>query len=114
MVDYQRDIEALLMGNIKGIDWEKEYKFFKIQLKNLQHERLIHLLVTLGVGLATLISALVLSIKYFFPTLLICGILLPLFMAYVFYYFKLENITQHWYLILKELREKSESDNKKL
>lgn len=107
MLKYQKQVEEMLDSDLPKTNWKEEFTFFKLQLANLQHERLIHLLVTLTVGLGTLMSAFTLSIKYFLPTLLISIILLPLFMAYIFHYFRLENTTQHWYLILERLRKKA-------
>lgn len=106
MLAYQREIEKLIVENSDKTNWKKEYKFFEIQLKNFQHERLIHLLVTLAVGVATLISCLFLSVNFSWPILGLNLILLPLFMAYIFHYRRLENTTQSWYLLLRKLRQK--------
>jgi len=104
MLVYQKYIEKLIAENSSKTNWGKEYNFFKIQLKNFQHERLIHLLVTLTVGMATMISSLFLSINFSWSTLCLNIVLLPLFGAYIFHYRKLENVTQYWYLILKKLK----------
>ena len=104
-LSYQKEIETLLAGHPPKTNWKKHYHFFKLQLRNLQHERLIHLLVTLTVGLATLISCLSLT-QYFSPVILLLTlILLPLFGAYIFHYRQLENTTQYWYRLLRQLRD---------
>ena len=63
----------------------------------LQHERLLHLLVMLTVGLATLVTYLfsLLTEQWFLtvPALMLS----ILFVAYLFYYRKLENTVQSWY-----------------
>ena len=73
-----------------------------------QHERLIHLLVTLTIGLALLISVLVtLIIKQ--PVLLIIdGLLLILFIPYLFHYRGLENGVQRLYKITDRLYKAAE------
>jgi hypothetical protein len=103
VLDYQIEIEKLLAANSRKTDWNREYHYFKTQLKNLQHERLIHLLVTMTVGIAALVSYLSLAKNFSLPTFLLCLILLPLFGAYIIHYRKLENTTQYWYQILKKL-----------
>ncbi|MBQ1490568.1 MAG: hypothetical protein IIZ39_01305 [Blautia sp.] len=82
----------------------------KIQI--LQHERLVHLLVTIMVVFVTLF---VLSLVLLHPEL---GLLPAIFMLglavllgfYFFHYFFLENTVQHWYWLLEQLEEKEEKD----
>lgn len=69
----------------------------------MQHERLIHLLVTLFFGLSALLTV------FFFvlhPQVAI-GILLLLFLAllipYIAHYYKLENGVQRWYHLANEI-----------
>lgn len=104
MLVYQNEIEKLISENSVTTNWIKEYDFFNIQLKNIQHERFIHLLITLSVGIAALVSCLSLSFKFSLPIFFLNLILLPLFGAYIFHYRKLENLTQYWYLLLKKLK----------
>lgn len=102
---YQKEIERLLEINSFKVDWEKEYQFFQIQLKNLQHERLIHLLVMLATGLAAIVSV---TINVYLSL-----ILLPLFGAYIWHYYRLENTTQSWYGLLEKLNMKLKQKNEK-
>lgn len=103
MSAYQKKIENILKDNPGKIDWQHEYNYFLIQLKNLQHERLIHLIVTMTVGLAVLITGLTLISTYTIFTLCLSIILLPLFTAYIIHYQKLENMTQKWYTLLDKM-----------
>jgi hypothetical protein len=74
-------------------------KYHDRQIKWLQHERLVHLLVMLFV---MLIYTVVTIFLVFFPSI---GVLLlwfgltPLLIAYIMHYFKLENTVQKWYRI---------------
>ena len=72
------------------------------QIRFLQHERLIHLIVMLFVMFAFLlflILFLFLHSHYFLILFLICLILT---VFYVFHYFKLENTVIRWYFIYNE------------
>lgn len=93
---YQREIERLLEISSFKVNWKKEYQFFQLQLKNLQHERLVHLLVMLTTGLAAIVSV---TINVYLSL-----ILLPLFGAYIWHYYKLENTTQSWYHLLERIK----------
>lgn len=73
-------------------------------LKTIRHERLIHLLVMIFVGLVMSMSffTTIVSEKYF---LLLLDIpLLMLFVGYLFHYRFLENTAQNWTKISLEIR----------
>ena len=79
--------------NIENKNIEKEEILITIDF--FQHERLIHLLITLFYAIISLIFLALISISYIFiiPTI-------PLFIFLIFYiihYFKLENRVQHLY-----------------
>jgi hypothetical protein len=74
----------------------------------MQHERLIHLLVTLAFGIALLVAtALALAAPSAWIYLLV-GLLLVLFVPYLGHYFFLENTVQRWYRLADEIDEKRE------
>jgi hypothetical protein len=106
MIAYQKELEKLLDNNPAGTNWQNEMDFFKTKFLHLQIERLIHLLVTLTVGLATLISCFVTMISQIFPLFILDGILIILFLAYILHYRKLENTAQSWYSIQNTLKGK--------
>lgn len=79
--------------NIENKNIEKEEILIKINF--FQHERLIHLIITLFYAIISLIFLALISISYIFiiPTI-------PLFIfliCYIIHYFKLENRVQHLY-----------------
>jgi hypothetical protein len=69
----------------------------KTKLLNMQFERLIHLIVTMTVGMATLISCLATIVYKINSLLIIDGVLIILFFFYILHYRKLENTVQSWY-----------------
>ncbi|MBU0570015.1 hypothetical protein KKB40_04510, partial [Patescibacteria group bacterium] len=75
----------------------------------LKHERHMHLLVTLTIGLACLLSSLT---TLFFPSVALFIFDFALFcllIAYLVHYRKLENTTQGWYQIADKLAKKTVS-----
>ena len=103
IITYQEKIEQLIKDNSGRVDWGKEQQYFQIMIKNQQHERLVHLLVTLTVGLAGLISCFAFMAFPKIPLIVLCLILLPLFLAYIIHYRKLENHTQDCYKTLEKI-----------
>ncbi len=67
------------------------------QIEFTQHERLIHLIVTVFVGLSTLILLGLGMITESISFIVVSLITLILFMFYIFHYYFLENTTQEFY-----------------
>lgn len=84
-----------------NIDFLKKYH--KMQIEIIQHERLIHLLVTLFFGLFFLISILFVVVFEKVILLSLAALFLILLIPYVFHYYKLENGIQRWYTIYNEM-----------
>ena len=92
--DYIKNIDLILKEN-KKVDYKKLKEEHLIKIKFFQHERLIHLIVTLFYALFTFI---VFSfIKIFLPFIFIALILLIFLIFYVVHYFRLENGVQYLY-----------------
>ena len=97
--DYLKEIEEKLNENSKFSDKEKEK--FKDKILYFQHERLIHLLVTLFYAVF-LIAFIFLSI--IFPVFLIpCFGCLIFLLFYVIHYFFLENAVQYLYKLYDKI-----------
>lgn len=89
------DPAALLAWHEKKLTW-------------LQHERLVHLLVTM---LATGVFFCAFYLEYTMRNVLsmvFLLIMLCLCAAYLVHYFRLENTVQRWYLIAEELHRKTD------
>jgi len=102
---YIKEIEGLL-ENGNNTDWKKILSNHRAIIGFLQHERLIHLLVTLAFGLAFLIM-MGFSLIYQINELKMVDLLLfILLVPYIFHYFNLENGVQKLYKIDEEIQKK--------
>lgn len=91
--EYVEHIDNLLKGDIENID--EEIKKHLIKIGYFQHERLVHLLVTLAYAILS-IMAFVASTHT--PMFVFVGIILIFFLIpYVLHYFFLENNVQYLY-----------------
>jgi hypothetical protein len=93
----------VLASNENKYDWDYIAGFHRSQIEFMQHERLIHLMVTLSFGVFLLIS---LGITVL-TTMLVFGLFDLLFLAllipYIIHYFRLENGVQRWYHLANEI-----------
>lgn len=104
---YMKDHEARIRERLDGAqareDWPALADGHRRMIGRMQHERLIHLLVTLAFGIALLAA---LTMALFAPSILVyalAGLLLLLFIPYVGHYFFLENTVQRWYKLADEI-----------
>ncbi len=67
-----------------------------------QHERLVHLIVTMTFAIMTVISFYMLVTKYSLPALLLSLLFLALVIPYIYHYYFLENSTQKLYKLYYE------------
>jgi hypothetical protein len=96
---YDLIINKILTDANPQTDWRQVLEHHQTMLARIQHERLIHLLVTIFVGLVMSIAS--------FSTIVtkeagLMGISIPLiilFICYLFHYRFLENTTQGWYIL---------------
>lgn len=94
LMSYIEEIDNLLTKN-KNIDYEKLCNDHLIKISFFQHERLIHLLVTLFYALFTFIF---IFLAFVFPLFAIIAFILIIFLIfYVVHYFRLENGVQYMY-----------------
>jgi hypothetical protein len=76
-----------------------------------QHERLIHLIVTVFVGLADMISILIIFSAAAYFAVALTVLLTILFVFYIAHYYVLENNTQKLYKLADALLEKIRAKN---
>ncbi len=95
--------DALLKGDA---DYQGVLAEHLVMISRIQHERLIHLLVTLSFALFLFILLAILAFKPTFwllpAIILIAGLLIP----YVGHYFFLENTAQYWYKLADQVKDK--------
>ena len=93
--------ETLLKGKKK--DFKKLKQYHKERIEFMQHERLIHLLVTLTFAILLILS-LIMAVMYTkIEVLVLLILLLALLISYIFHYFFMENTVQQWYKLMDEI-----------
>jgi len=107
LVNYRRHVDEILENDASDQDWKEAIEEHLVQVSFFQHERLVHLLVTLAFALMTIVSA---AAALLFPQLL-TGVLTLLFLVllvpYIVHYYFLENETQKLYAQYDRLLEKA-------
>lgn len=103
---YIEEIEEILEGDIKKTDWKRVLNNHHKTIGFMQHERLIHLLVTLAFGIKFLVAMIFTLIYPNTILLVVDGLLLTLLVPYLFHYFRLENGVQKLYLIAQKIEKR--------
>lgn len=108
MIDYMKKHESYVQEILKkSYDDEKLRELFAYhdkQIKWMQHERLVHLIVMLFVCFFTLIIFGFAVMQTSIPAIILFIILLGLSLAYLIHYFRLENGVQKWYLLSNQIK----------
>ena len=99
ILNYIKELENKINNNYKFTS--NDIKEIKYKIHNFQHERLIHLLVTLFYALFV-ISFIFLSI-FFIYFIVPCFILIIFLFFYVKHYFFLENSVQYLYKLYDKI-----------
>lgn len=94
---YRAYIEGMLARPTQDVDWDDLIARHLVQVSFFQHERLIHLLVTLAFALMELAVALVTVLVPQPFSLALMALFLVLLVPYVVHYYHLENGTQALY-----------------
>ncbi len=110
---YRDRIQELLAANEPTVDWEATRREHLAHISFFQHERLVHLLVTLAFALMELISTVV---TLFVPqpfTAVLSLLLLLLLVPYIVHYYHLENGTQELYAQYDQLTQRAREQNER-
>jgi len=108
IIGYRMYVDSILLDKRKRSpqEWERILEEHLTQIVFFQHERLIHLIVTVTFALMTLIS-MIASVTTGMPLLLILSLLfLVLLVPYIFHYYTLENEVQKMYAQYDEIRKR--------
>jgi Flp pilus assembly protein TadB len=103
MKSYIAQIEKLLQERPDGTDWDAVKQDLLVQIGFFQHERLVHLLVTLS---SALLMAIFLAIMLLTKIWLLAVVFLIVFVLLIFYfvhYYRLENGVQKLYNLYDEI-----------
>lgn len=97
IVNYRKRIDALLEKNAPDTNWEAVLAEHLVQVGFFQHERLVHLLVTLAFAIMAL-ATIIMNLFVPSPGLILLALLfLVLLIPYIRHYYLLENETQKMY-----------------
>lgn len=105
ILSYRNRIDALLKEQPDGTDWKAVLEEHLIQIGFFQHERLIHLIVTVTFAILEIVSLLIAMSWPQISTLLLVLAVMVLLVPYVSHYYLLENETQKMYVQYDRLME---------
>ncbi len=100
---HERWIRERLAEEHDAAGWEALRVVHERMIARMQHERLIHLLVTLFIALFGLLSVGFAAVTHHLFAFALSLLLLGLVSAYLVHYFRLENGVQRWYHLADEL-----------
>ncbi|MGN0376887.1 MAG: hypothetical protein ACI4ED_04555 [Suilimivivens sp.] len=98
IISYRNHIDSLLDNPQQVTDWNTVIEEHLIQISFFQHERLIHLIVTVAVAILTLMSAGIFIMTLYVPVVLLFVLFLVLLVPYIMHYYTLENEVQRMYV----------------
>ncbi|HQI25264.1 MAG TPA: hypothetical protein PLV15_10500 [Smithella sp.] len=104
MKNHENYVKGILEQNPDAEKLKELLAYHDKQIKWIQHERLLHLIVMLFVCLFTMMIFGCAVIRPSLSVILLFVILLILSAAYLLHYFRLENGVQKWYVIAGEIR----------
>ena len=78
ILSYRKQVDALLEDNTEEKNWNEILEEHLIQIGFFQHERLIHLIVTVVFAILTLLSFGILLLTTFLPVMALCILFLVL------------------------------------
>lgn len=100
---YLAIIHRLLQEKPAGTDWKEEARLHLIKIQFYQHERLIHLIVTVLFALLEVICMATMIATGSMGALALTLMILVLLIPYVGHYYFLENSVQEMYLLYDEM-----------
>jgi len=102
--------EKIILGYInsrKDENWTNIKEYHKVQIEFLQHERLVHLMVTLAFAAFSITSYIITGFLTTVPMILLDLILTTMLIFYIVHYYRLENGIQRWYDLYNRICEKN-------
>lgn len=114
ILSYSRKIARLVSDKPTGTDWNATLKDLLVQIHFFQHERLIHLIVTVTFALLEMLSVCLAVFCGLPAAMLLSFVILCLLVPYIRHYYLLENEVQKMYTFYDEIFKiihSSENDN---
>ncbi len=97
IIGYRMKIDTLLAQPPEDVQWEPILQEHLTQVSFFQHERLVHLIVTVTFAILTMIALAIYCIAEYIPVLALIALLLVLLVPYIGHYYTLENEVQKMY-----------------
>lgn len=105
MMEHEAYIKKLLMSEEQQ-DWVRIQEYHRAQIEFMQHEREVHLIITLTFALfllGSIVTAILIEEILF---IVLSFILLVVELFYIVHYFRLENGVQRWYSLYNQIEDK--------
>lgn len=97
ILSYRNRIDNLLAHPEQISDLSAVIEEHLLQISFFQHERLVHLIVTVTVAVLTLMSAGIFIVSSYVPMILLFALFMVLLVPYIMHYYTLENEVQKMY-----------------
>lgn len=97
IICYRKHIDEILLQAADGTDWDRVLAEHLTQISFFQHERLVHLIVTVTFAILTMLAFSVCCIAEYMAVLPLIALFLVLLVPYIAHYYTLENEVQKIY-----------------
>ena len=111
ILNYRKLIDSMLEKN--GGDWQELLKEHLIQIGFFQHERLIHLIVTVTFALMEIIAIVATVVSGYVWLFALDFVLMVLLVPYIRHYYILENEVQKMYTQYDKILERTKKEEEK-
>lgn len=98
IINYRTYIDELIEKLPADTDWNSVLAEHLTQISFFQHERLIHLIVTVTFAILTMMSVGIALVADYVPAFLLTLFLMILLIPYIAHYYTLENEVQKMYV----------------
>lgn len=112
ILNYRKRVDEILSGNDSNTDWRRVLEEHLIQVSFFQHERIVHLIVTITFALLEMLAVAVFLITEKVYVIALCIAFFVLLVPYVSHYYLLENETQKMYKQYDEILCKIDNNSK--
>lgn len=106
LLKYIAYVESLVAGELSGESVQRALDDLTRQIQFFQHERLVHLLVTLLFAVMFVSTTLFFTVRPTLPVFVLDLLFLVLLVPYIRHYYILENGVQRLYFLYDRLRER--------
>ena len=108
MKRHERYVREMLAKNLQQEALQELSEYHDKQIRWMQHERIVHLMVMLFVCLFTLLSLGFAVLRPALPSIALGALLMILTVAYIIHYYRLENGVQRWYALADEIKRRNQ------